>query len=67
MAKTKEELKALKERIEALREDLSTLTEEELIEVSGGLLPIFNPFLNSAPNEAQKGRSDLKSSIDKVM
>lgn len=37
MAKTKEELKALKEEIAALNKELEELTEEELDEVTGGL------------------------------
>ena len=34
--KTKEELNALKNEVEALNDKLSTLTEEELTQVSGG-------------------------------
>ena len=37
--KTKEELKALKEEVEALNKKLHELTEEELAQVSGGVLP----------------------------
>ena len=37
--KTKEELNALKEEIEALNVKLSTLTEEELTQVTGGIAP----------------------------
>ena len=36
MAKTKEELKALKKEVEAVDEKLAELTEEELAQVSGG-------------------------------
>ena len=50
MAKTKEELQALKEKLEALKEELSTLTEEEMLEVTGGILPIFKPPLNTNPD-----------------
>ena len=36
MAKTKEELNALKEEVETVNEKLTDLTEEELTQVSGG-------------------------------
>ena len=36
MAKTQEELNALKEEVEALNEKLHELSEEELAQVSGG-------------------------------
>ena len=38
--KTKEELNALKEEVEALNKKLAELTEEELVQVSGGVLPV---------------------------
>ena len=38
--KSKEELDALKEELEALNRKLAELTEEELAQVSGGLVPI---------------------------
>ena len=37
--KSKEELDALKEELEALSRKLAELTEEELAQVSGGLIP----------------------------
>ena len=37
--KTKEELNALKEEVETLNKKLAELTEEELAQVSGGVLP----------------------------
>ena len=37
--KTKEELNALKEEVEALNKKLAELSEEELSQVSGGVLP----------------------------
>ena len=44
MAKTQEELNALKEEVETLNQKLAELTEEELAQVSGGGLPdIFKP------------------------
>ena len=40
MSKTQEELNALKEEVEAVNEKLAELTEEELAQVSGGVLPV---------------------------
>ena len=37
MAKTQEELNALKEEVETVRKKLHDLTEEELAQVSGGV------------------------------
>ena len=37
--KTKEELNALKEEVETLNQKLAELTDEELAQVSGGVLP----------------------------
>ena len=37
--KTEEELNALKEEVETLNKKLHELTEEELAQVSGGVLP----------------------------
>ena len=39
MAKTQEELNALKEEVVTLNEKLHELTEEELAQVSGGVAP----------------------------
>ena len=38
--KTKEELNALKEEVETLKEKLAELTEEELAQVSGGMVKL---------------------------
>ena len=38
--KTKEELNAIKEEVETLNKKLAELTEEELVQVSGGVLPV---------------------------
>ena len=38
--KTKEELNALKEEVETLNKKLAELTEEELAQVSGGVVPL---------------------------
>ena len=40
--KTKEELNAIKEEVEALNTKLAELSEEELAQVCGGLVPIPN-------------------------
>ena len=40
--KTKEELNAIKNEVEVLNQKLSTLTEEELTQVSGGRLLNLN-------------------------
>ena len=40
--KTKEELSALKEEVETLRDKLSVLSEEELEQVSGGMMCLNN-------------------------
>ena len=44
--KTKEELTALKNEVELLNQKLSTLTEEELEQVSGGedVSPVFTTY-----------------------
>ena len=39
--KTKEELNALKEEVETLNKKLHELTEEELAQVAGGVLPYY--------------------------
>ena len=39
--KTKEELNALKEEVENLNKKLHELTEEELAQVTGGVLPYY--------------------------
>ena len=39
--KTKEELNALKEEVENLNKKLHELTEEELAQVAGGVLPYY--------------------------
>ena len=38
--KTKEELNALKEEVETVNKKLAELTEEELAQVSGGVVPL---------------------------
>lgn len=39
MAKTEEELKLLKEKVDALVKELKELSEDELRQVAGGVLP----------------------------
>ena len=43
--KSKEELNALKEEVETLNKKLHELTEEELAQVSGGVIPIIKEQL----------------------
>lgn len=54
--KTPEELASLKERLEALRSELMTLTEEELLIVTGGTLDPNLPgsHLFDGPNIHQR-------------
>ena len=40
--KSIEELNALKEKVESVNKKLAELTEDELAEVSGGLVPAFH-------------------------
>ena len=47
--KTKEELNALKEEVETLNRKLHELTEEELAQVSGGLVPAIHRELGRDP------------------
>ena len=58
--KTKEELNALKEEVETVNKKLAELTEEELTQVSGGLLlPIFRGNLNpDFEDPCPQGRRD---------
>lgn len=46
--KTPEELNAIKAELEALNEKLSSLTEDELIQVAGGIY-MKEPFININP------------------
>ena len=48
MNKTENELNEIKEEIETLNQKLSELSEEELKEVTGGLLPI--PYVSTVRN-----------------
>ena len=43
--KTAEELNALKEDIETLNKKLAELSEEELKQVTGGLIPPYPPIV----------------------
>ena len=51
--KTKEELSALKEEVEALNKKLAELTEEELTQVSGGVLP-YEPAAGTEKSRSSK-------------
>ena len=57
--KTKEELNALKEEVEALNRKLAELTDDEMEQVAGGLIPI--PYFGSAL--AQPNGSNEMSSV----
>ena len=60
MAKTKEELNALKEEVETLKKKLHELTDEELAQVSGGNLDThFTYFLKDDVDPAKKIRSTV--------
>ena len=41
MSKSKEELNKLKEEVEAVNEKLSELTEEEIVQVTGGMREVI--------------------------
>ena len=49
--KTKEELNALKEEVETLNKKLAELTEEELAQVSGGVLPASRERVRVLPGD----------------
>ena len=50
--KTKEELNALKEEVEALNKKLAELTEDELAQVVGGVLPFIDEPGLELPGDA---------------
>lgn len=53
--KTAEKLKSLKEEVENLNKKLAELTEEELAQVAGGLIPI--PYIYGSNNPGDSGRT----------
>ena len=57
MAKTKEELKALKEEVETVNEKLQELTEEELEQVTGG----NTDFIIGQENPASSGAQTIST------
>ena len=61
--KSKEELNALKEEIEALNVKLSTLTEEELTQVTGGIAPgrVYWPSRRSQSKDKPLSDDSLNS------
>lgn len=63
--KTKEELNALKTEIEAMNKKLAELNEEELMQVTGGLIPQYPPIAQS-PNGIFKGTFDGSSKAVKI-
>ena len=61
--KTKEELNALKEEVETLNKKLAELTDEELAQVSGGLVPVnYKPGLERPG--AERGTPEPKIGIE---
>ena len=50
--KTEEELAALKEEVETVNKKLAELTEEELAQVSGGVLPFIDEPGLELPGDA---------------
>ena len=59
--KTKEELNALKEEVEALNSKLAELSEEELAQVAGGLIPPLPRYDASAAEQEFRGSYDGSS------
>ena len=59
--KTREELNALKEEVETLRRKLAALTEEELAQVNGGLIPQYPPCAFSEDGKVFNGIFDDNS------
>ena len=47
MAKTQEELKQLKEEYETLNKKLKELTEDELLQVTGGVIPALEEVIKA--------------------
>lgn len=58
--KTKEELNALKEEVDTLNSKLAELTEEEMIQVTGGVIPnipgVGLPFAKADSNNVIQER-----------
>ena len=72
MAKTQKELDALKEQIESLNKQLKGLSEEELDQICGGIMPhinasiIFN-LLRNNENEANDFNYEEPSQIPAIV
>ena len=66
MAKSREELEAIKEKIASLKAELATLSDEEIEEISGGI-PIQFLICPANPDRKDGSKSVLSSSIGKVM
>ena len=67
--KTKEELNALKNEVEVLNQKLSTLTEEELEQVSGGMLtPEAEDWINRNYDAiVDRTPASMKGLVESVM
>ena len=63
--KTAEELNALKEEVEILNKKLHDLTEEELAQVSGGLIPPYPP-IGQSPSGKFEGTFDGNSKAVRI-
>ena len=60
MSKTKEELKILKNEIESLNKKLSELSDDELKEVTGGIMPFITALKNHASATDGNGAIDVE-------
>ena len=60
--KTEEELNELKEEVETLNKKLAELTEEELVQVSGGGPKIISPILRLLPDFIKRNDNVCKVS-----
>lgn len=58
--KTPEELNALRKEVEALNKKLSELTEDELVQITGGLAPGRKYWQQGAGSEREKKQSDSR-------
>ncbi|MBQ0037196.1 MAG: bacteriocin [Clostridiales bacterium] len=63
--KTKEELNALKEEVETLNAKLAELTDEELAQVTGGLLPkdYYENIIQNSPEQDKNILQTYKKDI----
>ena len=64
--KTKEELNALKEEVETVSKKLAELTDEELVQVSGGAMINPNMAAINTLNQLNRNSSALNKSLQKL-